>query len=289
MRAIAAPRRPRSVPSRHTSARAPGECRPAGSALTAAASASRSPATTVMTSDDEGLVRPHPVSRVRPPALTVATVPCGSVARMLRPSRQRKDPCNARTRRQRVPPSLPSPPRRTGCEQPSPRVDAWQFPPHRRRGHRDLCSVRRGRGRRHRRSLGIAERRRQRDPAARRPPGDPHGRGRGGRHRCIIVPEWERGVGEPASRLRGAARQTPRGSWRTSPSGQRPPTFPRSPSPTTPSCATPGSSSRPGRTTAKGSRSAPPTSARPRTCCAPTSFRQSMRSLARAGTASTTR
>ena len=53
---------------------------------------------------------------------------------------------------------------------------------------------------------------------------------------------------------------------RTSPSGQRPPTFPRSPSPTTPSCATPASSSRPGRTTAKGSRSAPPTSVRPRTC-----------------------
>ena len=56
-----------------------------GSALTAALSASRSPAAAVTTSVDDGLVRPHPVRRVRPPALTMATVPCGSLARMLRP------------------------------------------------------------------------------------------------------------------------------------------------------------------------------------------------------------
>ena len=86
-----------------------------GSALTVAVSDSRSPAETVTISADDGLVRPHPVSRVRPPALTMATVPCGFVARMLRPPGRGRIRATHELRRQRVAPSLLPPPRHTGC------------------------------------------------------------------------------------------------------------------------------------------------------------------------------
>ena len=67
-----------------------------------------------------------------------------------------------------------------------------------------------------------------------------------------------------------------RAAGRRRPAGDDLRSLQRSPPPTTRSCATADSSSRPGPTIAKASRSAPPTSAKRRTSCAPTSSRRSM-------------